>query len=139
MIPIPKEFLHFLKLLDQHKVKYLLIGGYAVAYYGYVRATGDMDVYVECSSKNAQSIVKACQVFGLGEAVTPDLFTESGNVVRFGLPPMRLEVLNEISGVKFQECWKNRESLVIKDQNIPVICLKDLLKKKKCPGEPKIN
>jgi hypothetical protein len=114
-----------------------LIGGYAVAYHGYVRATGDLDIFVECSSENAESITKACQSFGLGNTVTPDLFSESGNIVRFGLPPMRLEVLTEISGVNFKECWENRETLVVRNQHIPVICLKDLLENKKKSGRTK--
>lgn len=137
MIPIPKEFLHFLKLLDQEKVKYLLIGGYAVAYHGYVRATGDLDIFVLCTPENAESISRACRTFGLGSAVIPALFLEPGNIVRFGLPPMRLEVLNEISGVNFQDCWENREIFRVEDQEIPVIHLEDLIKNKEKSGRTK--
>ena len=82
MIPIPRDFLEFLRLLTNHGVKHLLIGGYAVAHYGYVRATGDLDVFVEASPENAERLVKACREFGLGESVVE--CWESRNVVMIG-------------------------------------------------------
>lgn len=137
MIPIPRDFQEFLKLLAQHKVKHLLIGGYAVAYHGYVRTTGDMDVFVEASEVNALRLARACKEFGLGAAVKDSLFLEAGNVVRFGAPPMRLEILNQISGVAFTECWEDRELLRLGDLDVPVISAKHLIQNKRASDRAK--
>ena len=137
MIPIPHDFLAFLKCLSEHRVKHLLIGGYAVAYHGYVRTTGDLDVFVECSTENARNLVSACVDFDLGSSVSEDLFLVPGNILRFGLPPMRLEILNEISGVTFGECWDAREYLEVHKVRIPVISIDMLLQNKKSSGRHK--
>lgn len=137
MIPIPHDFLAFLSCLSSHDVKFLLIGGYAVAYHGYVRTTGDLDVFVDCSQENAEKLVAACEEFGLGASVSLELFLTPGNILRFGVPPMRLEILNEISGVIFQECWDSREVLKIRESEIPVISIQKLLKNKKASGRQK--
>ena len=137
MIRLPHEFLEFLKLLNETNCKYLLIGGYAVAYYGFVRATGDLDVFVECSEENAEKLKSACSQFGLGDSVTKETFLEPGRILRFGVPPMRLEILNEISGVTFEECWETKESIDIDDCSVHAISLPCLLKNKKSSGRTK--
>lgn len=137
MIPIPHDFLAFLNCLSEHRVKYLLIGGYAVAYHGYVRTTGDLDVFVECSQENAEKLLVASVAFGLGSTVSPDLFLTPGNILRFGIPPMRLEILNEISGVSFQECWDSHEYLNVRDIEIPIISIEKLIKNKEASGRQK--
>lgn len=137
MIPIPHDFLEFLSCLSDHEVKFLLIGGYAVAYHGYVRTTGDLDVFVECSPENAQKLVAACRTFGLGSPVTVDLFLTPGNIIRFGVPPMRLEILNDISGVSFEECWGSHDVLRFREVEIPVITIEKLLQNKKASGRQK--
>jgi hypothetical protein len=99
-----------LKLCNQKRVKYLLIGGYAVGYYGYPRATGDMDVWIERSTDNATRIVAVLKEFGFDvPELSVELFLEQGNVVRMGVPPIRLEILNDISGVEFAECYPVRQ------------------------------
>lgn len=137
MIHLPPEFLEFLKLLNRNEVKYLLIGGYAVAYYGFVRATGDMDIFVECSNDNAEKLARACHDFGLGSAVSSETFLEPGSILRFGVPPMRLEILNEISGVGFNECWGERDALHLPEVDVPIISLNRLLQNKRASGRPK--
>lgn len=109
MIPIPTDFKDFLKLLNKHEVEYLIIGGYAVAFYGYVRFTGDMDVFVNLTAENVPRLRKTLNEFGFTETSMPtELFSKKGNVVRMGVPPLRLEILNLISGVSFEECYSNR-------------------------------
>src|SRR4051812_28029940 len=99
-IRLPHDFKEFLQLLNSEGVKYLLVGGYAVAYYGYARATGDMDVWVAPEPRNAAKILEVLRRFGFGEAVaSPDLFLKEDQVVRMGVPPMRIELLTTISGV----------------------------------------
>ncbi len=106
-IPLPPDFKEFLKLLNSHNVKYLLIGGYAVNYYGYARATADMDIWVGISPENADGTSAAVREFGFMQA-TVHLFLEPGNVIRMGLPPFRIEVLTSVSGVEFSDCFRKR-------------------------------
>src|SRR5580693_4971018 len=101
---LPKDFKEFLRLLNSNSVRYLLIGGYAINFYGYSRNTEDLHVWVEIAPQNAVNIVSALQAFGF-HAATPDLFLETNRVVRMGVPPMRVELLTTISGVQFDACY----------------------------------
>lgn len=100
---IPQDFKDFLKLLNSHGVKYLLIGGYAVGYYGYPRATADMDIWADVKEiDNLNNIIYALKDFGIDfDPNTYKLFSEEGQMVRIGFPPVRLEILSQISGVEF--------------------------------------
>src|SRR6266436_4489148 len=107
---LPDDFRDFLKLCNQKRVKYLLIGGYAVGYYGYPRATGDMDIWIERSAENAAKMVAVLIAFGFDvPELSADLFLEEGRIIRMGVPPIRLEILNDISGVTFAECYPSRK------------------------------
>ncbi len=138
MIPIPPDFKDFLRLLNKHKVEYLLIGGYAVAFYGYVRFTGDMDIFVNLTKKNLSRLRRALDDFGFNKTSMPsEVFSKKGNVVRMGVPPLRLEILNQISGVEFAKCYENRRMELVQDISIPFIDLQDLKKNKAASGRPK--
>ena len=104
-IKLPPDFKEFLRLFNEHKVRYLLIGGYAVGYHGYPRATNGMDVWVACDPENAQRVTAALKSFGFNTPeLSPKLFLDD-NIVRMGIPPLRIEVLTVISGVSFEECY----------------------------------
>lgn len=108
-LTLPPDFKEFLKLLKEHDVRYLLIGGYAVGYHGYPRATEDMDIWVAIHPDNAKKLVSAIKEFGFDDPeLNPDLFLQSPKIVRMGYPPMRLEITNYISGVEFDECYRTR-------------------------------
>src|ERR1039458_5411727 len=105
MIPLPRDFQDFLRLLNANAIMYLVIGGYAVAYHGYGCDTGDLDIFVELSTENAERIVRALRKFGFDlTKLKPGLFLRKGKIIRMGQEPMRLEILNEIDGVSFGEC-----------------------------------
>ncbi|MGI8746835.1 MAG: nucleotidyltransferase domain-containing protein, partial [Deinococcus sp.] len=89
-IRLPSDFREFLKLLNQHSVEYLLIGGYAVNLYGFVRATGDLDIFIALNPENAERLVAAFHDFGL-TSLTTDV-VQPGKILRMGVPPLRLEV-----------------------------------------------
>ena len=135
---LPRDFKEFLKLLDKHGVDYLLIGGYAVAYYGYPRPTADMDVWIAMHADNAARITRALREFGFN---TPELdeqlFLESGNIIRMGQPPMLLEILTRISGVEFGQAFKRRTVDQNDGQAVNLISLKDLKANKRAAGRPK--
>lgn len=135
---LPRDFKEFLRLLESHGVEYLLIGGYAVGYYGYVRATADMDVWVSSTPENADKVVAALREFGFDlPGLNRDLFIEEGNVVRMGVPPFRLEILTSISGVDFARCYQDRVQTTIDALPVSVIRLDHLKANKKASGRLK--
>lgn len=105
--------------------------------HGVPRYTKDMDVWIAIGSENASRIVMALRRFGFthGEA-DEALFLKEGNIVRMGFPPMRIEILNQIDGVNFEECYTRRVVRNIGEFDIPVICLNDLLVNKQASGRP---
>jgi len=135
---LAKDFSEFLKLLNSTGVEYLLIGGYAVAIHGYVRATNDLDIWIRISASNAASIVRALREFGFTEPHLNDkLFLKSGNVIRLGMPPMRLELLTFIAGVDFDDCYRERTVVTLGDVTVPVISLARLRQNKQAAGRSK--
>jgi len=130
-IELHPDFKDLLRLFNSHNVEYLLVGGYAVGYHGYPRATGDMDVWTRISSDNAKKIKDALREFGMpDEAVKAEFFLEEDKVIRMGIPPVRIEILTGISGVLFDECFEHREIAEIDDIAVPLISLTDLKKNK---------
>ena len=108
-IELPNDFKEFLRLLNLHRVEYLLVGGYAVGYHGYPRATNDMDIWIATDPANARLMVGLLREFGFDlPGLNEELFLTPGNVVRMGHPPMRIEVLNRLSGVDFSGCFRDR-------------------------------
>ena len=135
MIQLPQDFKEFLQLLNSKKIEYLVIGGYAVAFHGHPRATGDIDIWIAISKDNAHKIVEALKEFGFD---TPDLkdnlFLEKEQNIRMGNPPLRIEILTSIDGVEFSECYKNKKTTTIDNIEINFISLPDLKKNKKASG-----
>ena len=137
-IGLPADFKEFLKLLNANGVEYLLIGGYAVGYHGYPRATNDIDIWVAMNQENAGKITRVLKEFGFDiPDLTPELFLQKDRMVRLGLPPMRIEVLVEISGVQFKECYEERVDDVIDGIPVKLISLRHLKINKKASGRYK--
>ncbi len=137
-IRLPTEFSAFLKLLNDHDVRYLLIGGYAVAYHGYPRTTDDIDVWVAIDRENAENLVAALKAFGFDvPALSADLFLQKDRIVRMGYPPLRIEVQTSISGVTFEACYRRKLIAQIEDLPVPIISLPDLKKNKRASGRHK--
>jgi len=127
-----------LKLLNLKKVNYLLVGGYAVGYHGYPRATADMDIWIAIDPENAQKVIDAIHEFGFFD---PELkiatFSELKKIVRMGNPPIRIEIISEIDGVEFNTCYTNRVVAKIDGLNVNIIDLENLKKNKKASGRLK--
>jgi len=137
-IELHPDFKDFLRLLNSHNVRYLLVGGYAVGYHGYPRATGDMDIWIEMSEYNSKRVASAFRDFGMpDEIISEDIFLEKNKVIRIGVPPVRLEVITSASGVDFNECYSNREVFEIDGIPINFITLQDLKKNKRAAGRHK--
>ncbi len=108
-IHLPQDFKEFFQSFNQHEVEYLLVGGYAVGYHGYPRATMDIDVWIAATPDNARRVVAALEDFGFGGQVLAEgLFLKRDQVIRMGLPPMRIEILTSISGVEFEDAYDQR-------------------------------
>ena len=135
---LPRDFSEFLKLLNANRVEYLVIGGYAVAHYGYPRPTADFDVWVAIGSDNIARTITAITQFGFADAtLTPDILMVPGRIIRMGVPPMRLEVMNAIDGVEFTECYSRRNIVELDGTLVNLISLADLKKNKSSTGRNK--
>ena len=134
-IHLPADFKEFLRLLSVHGVEYLLIGGYAVGYHGYPRATADMDIWVGVHPSNAERIVAALQKFGFDlPDLSAELFLRQWQIIRLGVPPVRIEIATTISGVDFAECYADRVEDTLDDVPVNLISLKDLKRNKQALG-----
>jgi predicted nucleotidyltransferase len=132
-IQLPPDFKEFLRLLNSHEVEYLLIGGYAVNYYGYARATAGMDFWIGIDASNAAKVASVLREFGFSQAAA-DLFAEPGKVVRMGVPPMRIGVFTSVSGLEFPTAFRNRVIAEIDGVPVYLISLPDLKTNKKACG-----
>jgi len=138
MIRLPTEFSDLLKLLNVHDVRYLVVGGFAVAWHGYPRATGDIDIWTERSRANAERIVRAVREFGFDvPQLREDTLVETNRILRMGNPPLRVEILTSISGVEFSPCFASRDEVVLGDLRIPVLNLVHLRENKRASGRHK--
>ncbi|GAB3576615.1 nucleotidyltransferase [Hymenobacter daeguensis] len=132
------DYKEFVELLNAHAVEYLVVGAYAAARYGVVRNTGDIDVWVNPTPENARRVVQVLADFGVaGLGHTAADFTEPGNIIQIGVSPIRIDVLTEIDGVSFAECYPGRQTAVLDEVPIAVISIHDLRRNKASTGRPK--
>jgi predicted nucleotidyltransferase len=137
-IVLPPDFKEFLKLLNAYNIRYLLIGGYAVGYHGYPRATNDMDIWIAIGSETAELMVKVLKKFGFDTPqLSKDLFLEENKIIRMGVAPMRIEILTSISGVNFEECYQQKVVDVVDGIQVDIINLEQLKINKKASGRHK--
>ena len=136
-IRLEEEFREFLKSLKDNDVQYLLIGGYAVILSGHVRNTMDLDISIAASNENADRMVNALRDFGFDVPnLNAELFTKPRNVVRMGFPPIKIEIINYLEGVEFENAYANRRVVKVGDLEISLINVYDLIANKKAVGRP---
>ncbi|MBS4036022.1 MAG: hypothetical protein KGZ85_16280 [Ignavibacterium sp.] len=130
-----KDFREFIELLNQNDVKYLIVGGYAVAVHGYPRYTKDIDIWIFTDESNLKKIVKAINDFGFKSSniKVADL-KESGTVVQLGLPPNRIDLITDVDGVDFDDCYNNKFEIISNGLKMNFIGLEHLKKNKKASG-----
>jgi len=118
-INLEKDFLDFISLCNQYNVKYLVIGGYAVGIHGYPRLTKDLDISVQISEENAEKIVQVINDFGLSSLrLKKEDFLKADFVTQLGHEPVRIDILNDLDAMSFEEAWKNK--IVVTLFNVPI-------------------
>ncbi|MBL8519266.1 MAG: hypothetical protein JNK75_01220 [Betaproteobacteria bacterium] len=127
-----------MKYLELHQVEYMVLGGYAVAFHGYPRATVDFDVWVRASKENAARVFHALAEFGFPlEGISDATLAAPGTGVRMGSPPFRLEVINFATGLEFENAIKNSMRVKLEDVETNMISLEDLKTNKRATGRNK--
>jgi hypothetical protein len=136
-VPVNPDFRDLFAALNAAGARYLLVGGYAVAFHAQPRFTKDLDVWTDLDPANATRVFGALRQFGapLHELTTADL-ERSGTVFQIGVPPNRIDVVTAIDGVTFREAWPDRAETTYGDQTVPVIGRRHLIQNKRASGRP---
>ena len=136
-----RDVVEFLEYLYKYQVDYVIVGGVAVIFYGHARLTGDIDIFYNIDSENADRMFKALSDFWGGEipAVSSKLELEKpGIVFQFGVPPNRIDMMNQIESVTFEEAEKTKETIELRAQDrsfdIHYIGIDALIKNKESVG-----
>ena len=132
---LSQDFKEFLKSLNENNVKYLVIGGYAVAFHGHPRYTKDIDIWLSADKKNIENLLQALEDFGFASlALKVDDFLDPEQIIQLGYPPNRIDLLTALDGVDFITCYKNKIKVNIEGIFINFIDLENLKRNKKATG-----
>lgn len=132
---LSKDFNEFVALLKRHEAEYMIVGGYAVGVHGYPCYTGGLDIWLNPTVPNAERVLRAITDFGFGSFnLTVADLTEEGNVIQFGQPPLRIDLLTSIDGVTFDACYANRKEVTFDGMAMNFIGYHDLVTNKKATG-----
>lgn len=132
---INKDFREFIELLNKNNVKYLIIGGYALAIHGYPRYTNDLDIWIWVDNLNAKNIIKSIEQFGFSSLnLNTNDFLKPDYVIQLGLPPNRIDILTSADGIEFEESYKAKVTIKIQKLDINFIDLENLKKNKIAVG-----
>ena len=127
----PTHFKDFIVELNKHKVEYMLIGGYALGVYGHIRATNDLDIYINATEENALKMVKACIDYGIPEeSINNEMFLVQ-KMIGIGQPPLRIEILKKLDMVDFEYAFQRVKKTSVEGVSINVVDLDDLILLKK--------
>ena len=132
---LSQDFKEFIKSLNDNQVRYLIVGGYAVAIHGHPRYTKDLDVWLELSPENAARIINALAQFGFGSlGLREEDFLDATQVVQLGYPPNRIDLILSLRAVDFESCYQARLQLPLDDVTVNFIDLENLKRNKKAVG-----
>ena len=131
------DFKDLLNLFEKHKIRYLIVGGYAVMKYSEPRFTKDLDIFIATDQENAKAVFKALKEFGAPLVnLTSDDFAREGYFYQMGRPPLRVDIMMSIPGITFEEAWKNREIVQLQNFKVLFISKSDLIRTKEASGRP---
>jgi hypothetical protein len=133
-----QDFVDLLRSFVAHSVRFLVVGAYALAVHGRPRATGDFDVWVDATPENAPRVMRALAEFGAPmQGLTDADFAQPGIVYQMGLPPGRIDVITDLTGLTFAAAWPDRVEQQLEDMRIPVIGREAFIRNKKATGRSK--
>jgi hypothetical protein len=135
---IPPDARDLLRAFCARDVRFLIVGAHALGFYGAPRATGDFDLYVEPTPENARRVMAALEEFGapLFDLTLDDL-SRPGVVFQMGVPPYRIDLNTELTGVTFDECWEGHAVAHVEGLELPVIAREAMIRNKRATGRPK--
>lgn len=132
------NFLEFIECLNKRGAKYVLIGGYAVVLNGHSRSTGDIDFFIERTEDNIDKVLQAIEDFGFGGiGFTREDLMDEGSIVQMGVPPLRIDILSSLPGVRFEEVWENANEYEEEGIKLKVININHLIANKLAVGRDK--
>ncbi|MBI4689299.1 MAG: hypothetical protein HY754_03385 [Nitrospirae bacterium] len=135
---VQQDFRDLLALFNTHKVDYIIVGAYALAYHGAPRYTGDIDIFVQPDTENAQRILSALEKFGFGSlGLTVEDFVAPGQVVQLGVAPVRVDIMSSLIGVSWEEAYLNRIAGYYGDINVYYIGKEQFIQNKRTLGRKK--
>lgn len=134
---VNSDFSDLLRIFNEHNVRYMVIGGYAVVQYAEPRFTNDLDVLISTDATNAEAVYNALREFGAPLAgLTPNDFAEEGFFFQIGVPPVRVDILMGIPGIQFENCWNRRVEVDFEGLKVIFISKQDLIASKRAAGRP---
>lgn len=132
---LSRDFREFIESLNANDVRYLVVGGYAVALHGYPRYTKDIDIWVELSPENADGILGALEDFGFGSMdLDREDFLEPDQIIQLGYAPNRIDIVTSLEGVEFEPCYDARVEVTIEGVHVDFIDAENLKKNKRATG-----
>jgi len=134
---LTKDFVEFIECCVAREVKFLVVGGYALAAHGHPRATKDLDVWILIDPANAARLVQALEDFGMESVgLKANDFLEPDIVVQLGYPPVRIDLITSATGVEFEHCWVNRMDVPVGPVTAGFISREDLITNKRSAARP---
>ncbi len=134
---LSQDFKEFIQSLNDNNVRYLVVGGYAVAVHGYPRYTKDIDIWIDRTPENAKRLLQALEDFGFGSlGLTARDFLEPDIIVQLGYPPNRIDILTSLPGVEFEECFAEKITVQIEDLDVYFVGRECLKRTKSASGRP---
>ena len=132
------DYRDILRILSEEQVKFLLVGGYALAAHGHPRSTLGIDFFVMASEENAEAVIRALKRFGAPlQGVSIEDFKKEGTIFQIGVAPWRIDIITKIDGVTFADAWPRAVVMEWEGVRLRVLSLEDLLANKRASGRPK--
>jgi hypothetical protein len=129
------DFEDFIKLLNYYDVEYMIIGGYAMAFHGRPRYTGDLDIWINISEYNATKMLKVLEEFGFSSLnFRKEDFLKENLINQIGYPPLRIDILTSIDGINFDDAYPQKQVITIEDFTANYIGLNELIQNKNASG-----
>lgn len=135
MSEAPRDFIDLFRYLNEYRVEYLIVGGYALVYYGYPLSPDDLDLFVSPNKDNLNRLLQTLDSFGFSDlALTPQDFADPDKLVSLGFPPEQLDIISSISGVSWVDAWKSRITGSFGETPVYIISKDLLIKNKRSRG-----